>query len=307
MEGNNEIAYLILAHRDPVHLRELMDALDYKADFYIHIDKKADQKLFYDQIGARKNVTFISKRVNVCWGGLSQVQPLLYMLEAAIGSGRYKRFFFITGADHPIISAKEIYELCMNNPDKEFICGSRLSNNGNERYRERAAKRWFYDIPIRNLFLMRAVRKSINTVLHMLPDRSLNCDGTDIYYGFSYWGITGECAKYLYQKMMEENKMVKYFKGIFAPIESLPHTIIFHSEYGKRAFEFDAYTKGDCMAYAPIHYVHYSDGTRVLTEEDYQTLVNSGKVFFEKCDSEISKGLIHMLEARNSRKEETDG
>ena len=41
-KADNKIAYMIMAHRDPEQLRNLVEALDYKADFYIHNDKKSD-------------------------------------------------------------------------------------------------------------------------------------------------------------------------------------------------------------------------------------------------------------------------
>lgn len=53
------IAYLILAHHQPAHLRRLLAALDTdNAYFFVHVDAKVDSAPF--TIGARNDVFFWS-------------------------------------------------------------------------------------------------------------------------------------------------------------------------------------------------------------------------------------------------------
>lgn len=95
-KADNKIAYMIMAHRDPEQLRNLVEALDYKADFYIHIDKKSDIVKFKNKMkwgGVRGNITFIKKREYVCWGGMSQVKPIWNMLEEVVKKDYIKVFF----------------------------------------------------------------------------------------------------------------------------------------------------------------------------------------------------------------------
>lgn len=51
-----KIAYMIMAHRDERHLKELVDCLNYHADFYIYIDKKATL-MFFANILREKGMT----------------------------------------------------------------------------------------------------------------------------------------------------------------------------------------------------------------------------------------------------------
>ena len=49
-----KLAYLIMAHTDPKHLRRLVDALNVKGktDFYVHVDSKVDIDPFKAELNA---------------------------------------------------------------------------------------------------------------------------------------------------------------------------------------------------------------------------------------------------------------
>ena len=89
-KGNNEIeiVYLIVAHSNPDMLGRLINALDSKrAHFFIHIDKKTDISEFLPFIPIKQNVHLSENRIKVFWGGYSQVQATLNIMEEAINSG----------------------------------------------------------------------------------------------------------------------------------------------------------------------------------------------------------------------------
>lgn len=69
-----KLAYLIIAHTDPKHLRRLVDALNVlgKTDFYVHVDSKADIAPFKAELNAvMENVRIKEKRVYTTWGVFS--------------------------------------------------------------------------------------------------------------------------------------------------------------------------------------------------------------------------------------------
>lgn len=77
----------------------------------------------------------------------------------------------------------------------------------------------------------------------------------------------------------------------------MPHTIIFNSVFRNKCKEFHDFNQADCMAYAPLHYVRYSEhGTKVMDETDYENIIASRKIFFQKADSKISEKLIKKLD-----------
>lgn len=80
----NKHAYLIIAHNEFAILEKLITILDAEYnDFYIHIDKKVKD---YDFDRLKKNVNksqiYISqKRINVHWGGYSQIETELLLMQ----------------------------------------------------------------------------------------------------------------------------------------------------------------------------------------------------------------------------------
>lgn len=296
---DEKIAYMIMAHRDPEHLYSLITALDFKADIYIYIDGKSNIDKFKEKVGRKTNIIFISQRERICWAGMSQVRPIFRMLHEVLKKN-YCRVVFLTGADYPLYSSSELYRILTEKPYTEYICGSKLTEEGNEKYMSKVTKRWYYDIWCRNPFFLRCIRKGINTLLKLMPKRKpyVEIDGVkcDVYYGYAYWAISMPCAKYLLDVVKRNKKLYRYFLFSFAPIELYCHTIIFNSVYKDRSFYIRAYNESDCMGYAPLHYVSYGvDGSRVLNMDDYDTLKRSSKIFCQKVDSIISRDLINQL------------
>lgn len=296
-----KVAYMIMAHRDEEHLKELVDALNYCSDFYIYIDGKSEINNFRNKFQPEEypNVFWVENRHKICWGGWTQTTPIISMLELVLQK-EYVRVCFLTGADYPIIAKEQVYYRLIDDLDEEYICATKLSNSGNEKYKKKVTRRWYFDVPFKSFQLQRIIRKCINIALACFPKRStfLEIDGkkAEVYYGYAYWAITGSCARYLYETFQANKKIASYFKYSYAPIEMMPHTIILNSEYRNRCKEYFAFDKVDCMVYAPLHYVIYGgNGTKIMNERDFDTLISSDKVFFQKSDSKISKKLIEKL------------
>lgn len=75
-----KLAYLIVAHKNPVQLARLVKSLDSQnVEFYIHLDKKVNARPFINELEKLTigNIYFIKKRVNVIWAGYSQIEAIL--------------------------------------------------------------------------------------------------------------------------------------------------------------------------------------------------------------------------------------
>ena len=121
------IAYLLTAYKDSKHLNNLIDSLNYNADFYIHIDLKVNINPFINTIGKKKNVYFIKKRYFVNWGSFAQVLCQKELLSIAINSGIvYDRVVCLSGMDYPIWSMNKIINEFNNNLSKEYIMESNV-------------------------------------------------------------------------------------------------------------------------------------------------------------------------------------
>ena len=80
-------AFLIVAHNNFEMLKFLIKSLDSEGhDIYIHIDKKCGDIDYsqFESITKFSHVKCLRDRINVFWGGVSQIQSTLNTLETAI-------------------------------------------------------------------------------------------------------------------------------------------------------------------------------------------------------------------------------
>lgn len=101
-------AYLIIAHHHFHLLARLIAALDSEnADFYIHIDRRAqvdEGKL----LGAmRRSHGRIFRRYKITWGGDTQIRCEMMLLKAAV-AGRYDYYHLLSGVDIPLRTGAQI-------------------------------------------------------------------------------------------------------------------------------------------------------------------------------------------------------
>lgn len=115
-------AFLIIAHNEPYILETLVKLLDYHMnDIYIHIDKKVNNKIFNLEAKYSK-IYFLKDRINIKWGGVSQIKTELSIFKEALNHDSYKYFHLLSGVDLPLKSGEYIYNY-FNKLDKpiEFI------------------------------------------------------------------------------------------------------------------------------------------------------------------------------------------
>lgn len=120
-------AMLIMAYNNFEILKLLISALDYKDnDIYIHIDKKCgniDFSQFENRTKYSKTIC-LRNRINVKWGGYSQIETELALYDAAFNNmlGRkYDYFHLLSGVDFPLKSNEYISDFLERNKGKQFI------------------------------------------------------------------------------------------------------------------------------------------------------------------------------------------
>lgn len=292
------IAYLISAYKDAPHLKRLIDALDDGAcDFYVHVDRKADDAPFRRLLEGR--VMFV-RRHWVSWGGWEQVAYQQEMLKAAVNSGNdYERVVCLSGQDYPLMPASEIRRFFARHPDTEFIMGENLTRSSRpELLRRIRCYHFFRDVPLRNLWLKNKLVVAARWLMRLLPVRkpaTVRIDDTeaDVYAGSDYWALTMACACHVCRVWREQPQVARYFRYSFVPSEMCVQTIVFHSSFASRVVPWDG-TRG-LHALTPLHYIEYQGAIKVMTLADWDVLQASGKMFSRKVVSGVSDALVEKL------------
>ena len=111
-------AYLIIAHNNFTQLQILLDLLDdERNDIYLHIDEKSKDVPAFT---TKRSGLILVPRMNVMWGGHSQIQCELLLMETA-GKGHYDYYHLLSGIDLPLKTQNQIHAFFREHGDKEYI------------------------------------------------------------------------------------------------------------------------------------------------------------------------------------------
>jgi len=304
-----KIAYLILAHVDPGNLKRMVNRLYIPdvTDFFIHVDKKSDIRPFKDGLENKNYIHFISQRLSIYWGGYSICEAeLLLMKTAVMSSLQFERFFLLSGQDYPLYSNEEIVNTLKNNSEVEYMQAYNLSTiDFPTKIPDRIEVYHFRDLPIKGKIMRHYIVGGLMRLMKLVPfkkSRYIEYKGNrlPIYGGSQWWILTRACVEYIVRMMDETDVFRRYFKTSFAPDELLLQTIVFNSPFAKRAMSYR------CLGEYPglekitfTHYIEYRDGIKIFIEEDFDKLMNSGKMFCRKVYTGISDSLLNKIDDLN--------
>lgn len=302
----SRIAYILSAYKDAPHLAHLVTALDDSADFYIHIDLKADIHPFKELLGDK--MTFIPRHW-VSWGGWEQVEYQKELLAAVLHSGiEYTRVVCLSGQDYPLWTNQEIHQYFDEHHETEFIVGMNLTHCAQADQRSKIVNYHFFrDLRWRNNWWKNKLIVASRNLIKGFPIRKqpttlLENKKVDVFFGSDYWAITLPCARYIYEKLCTEKEMIHYFKTSFVPSELCIQTLVFNSSFGKQALLHEGDYPG-LSGLTPLHYIDYGRAIKTLTIEELPVLQQSGKMFCRKVVSGASAKLIDEIDRiRNSQK-----
>jgi hypothetical protein len=291
------IAYLILTHDDPVHLRRLIKRLEHRtAAFYVHVDAKAELDSFRRATADINAVYFCEPRVNVTWAAFSVVEATLCLLETALAHNNCVRFVLLSGSDYPIASSHHIVEFFARYPFREFIRGFDIRGAGNgQLWRIRG---WHFREAAPRHSVLRPALFVLERGLRLLP-RHLPAEITFVC-GSQWWALTRECAQFCLDFARANRDLVRVFKMMFAPDEIFFHTIIHNSAYAPEAdaleaFDGDVLVSGSLRPYSNLHYL--STGWIRTPDEARKAMGNDrGRLFARKFSTKHSVQAMEFID-----------
>ena len=277
------IAYLILAHDDPVHLSRLVRRLAYREDrCFIHVDAKAP----VDRFGASKieSSELIAPRIPVYWGDFSQIEAEHALLAAGVAAQpEFDYFVLLSGADYPVQPAWYIHDHVRRHEGVEFLsavkmpcerAGKPLSRI--ERYRCRPPASLLH----KAMFTLQVglkLRSQTRAYRHVFGD-------LEPFGGSAWWALSRAAAQYVLQFFADRPEVIAFYQNVRCPDESLFHTILMNSPFAARVSH-------------NVTYVDWSQGGRRPAQ-----LTDRHVDLFESQPRVILKGVYGIGEALFARK-----
>ena len=296
------IAYLISAHTDAPQLKRLVEALHPDAHFFIHIDKKSDITPFTSLLQG-DNIHFLTNRVNVRWGTILEVQYQMALIQAAVEYPvTFDRIFFLSGLDYPLWRPERITTWLKAQGEKEILSGICMDTEdiNAQQHELYSLSRPFFHLGLignkgneRLSILGRKMKQGMGIRKRLC----FKVDGETwhLYKGSAWWCISQELAAYIYKMYKTKHAIRRYFTDSFGPAETLIQTIAFNSpEWASRCQLHQGEYPG-LAALTPLHYIIYEPVIKVMDENDYTTLMTSGRMFTRKVVSGKSDQLVKLL------------
>ena len=278
-------AYLIMCHNNFDVLEKLVSALDDpRNDIYIHIDKKVRNiaKIRHRLHVFHATLTF-TKRIRVSWGGFSQIQAELILLQEAVKK-EHAYYHLISGVDMPLKNQDYIHAFFAANQGKEFISIDDKSENGALFAARIMHYHFLQDFIGRNQGLHIAVAYKIEQFLLKAQsllkiNRLCNFSGY-VYKGGNWFSITHDMAEYI----LRCKKQINNFRFGLCADELFLQTIAMTSPYSENI-------TGNIL-----RYVDWKRGNPyTFRGDDFELLITSDKLFARKFDEKIDIDIVYRI------------
>ncbi len=232
---NKRHAYLIMAHNEfDVLIELLIDLDDERNDIYLHIDKKVEsfQEEKIQKSVARGNLYLIERKF-VNWGGYSQIDCELRLLENALKNSNYSYYHLLTGVSFPIKSQNYIHNFFIRNSGKQFVGFDRSKDYGDRlRYVHLFNEIGKADSGYK--IILYGVRSKFIKFQKLIGYRRIQTKGVTIKKGLVYWSITQEAAKYLVDNKKKIKDLCRYS---VCGDEMFVQTLLTNSEFSNSLYQ----------------------------------------------------------------------
>lgn len=295
-------AYLIMAHNQLPLLRVLLSCLDHEDnDIYIHMDKRTQCDLSELQAVVKKSGCYFTPRIRVSWGGYSQIQAELILLQTAADRGSYAYYHLLTGVDLPLCDQDTIHAFFDNCGGKEFI-------SCNEDVPEDFLDRLRYYYPFQEYFQRgslpgRILRGGLLRVQKLLRVNRLKHLGASLGVGSAYFDISDKMTRYV---LSQRPFIEKYFRHTLCCDELFLQTVYLNSPYANGENRYQSrQPEHPFIKPTYLDVMRAIDWTRgepyTYTEADYDMLMESGCLFARKFDYDKAPALVQRIAERATK------
>lgn len=298
--SEGRLAFLIIAHQDPLHVHRLVDRLQ-PHRVYIHLDAKTKLDGVWRSIDAE----FVEPRFPIYWAGYSQIEATLSLTRAALASGEtYVKLVLLSGSCYPIKPVGALARLFANDGGRNYITyvdarnSDHLQSQISHRFRRDAILPWrltsrFKPALIAEKILRKAHQLTIGRLPHRwnLPLRP--------YHGSQWWALTPEAVTYAVRTIDGDPSLVAKYRASFAADEHLIQTVIGNSPFASSATGEIPFTGRGTWKTANLHLIHPSL-SKWYGIDDLDEVLASGRFFVRKVNSAHSTPLLDALDRAHS-------
>jgi hypothetical protein len=246
-----DIAYLILAHDQPGHLRALIRELSTPySHFYIHIDAKSRMADF--DVPDDPHVHVLQDRARVFWGDYSQVEAIVLLMRAALLQPglAHSRFVLLSGADYPVRSNADIHHFFQEYAAEEFIQIERMPTADGCKTLDRLTGYQPRKTSFRVINRLKGLAQKVGLIAAKRDFIPALGDSLP-YGGHTWWALTRPAVAHLLDFMDAHPAYVAFCRNTFCPDEHCFHTILGNSVFAPQVAPCLTYADWSRRSYRP--------------------------------------------------------
>lgn len=305
--------YIILAHKNPLQLKKMIEQLDDKLSFfYIHIDLKSDISAFKKNISL-PNVHFIEKRENCLWGDFSIVKATINLMCQVKKDAKKGFVILMSGQDYPIKNNDEINDFFTKNPNTDFIEIVPIEQKWKKKMAQDKIAHYHIlhseergDSNCYAPFFHSSLKQKLRTLFHLLKGKLSYKNFKKIktfpkriplfekqYAGSQFWAFSEKTFHKIVQYIDEnEGNLEKYYQ-----FSSSSDEIYFQSILMFLAEKDENITIKPSLTYVNWHRKNCQLPVTFVQEDLAELLVAKEKYLFaRKFDTELDEKILNLLE-----------
>jgi hypothetical protein len=275
--------FLIQAHKDIGQLNALVRQLR-DDDFVIYVN--LDRKCALDPAQVDGAARLVQQRVDVQWGGFSQVQATLNSLREIVAQvPAFDKVTFLSAQDFPLLPNAGLKEALAALAGHELLDAAPIGPHG-------------WNVPYRYQYYAhegagagrRLLDAAANRMLRALGRTRRLPAGLQPWGGSSWWSLSRDCIVHVLERADREPAIARFFRAVQCPDEMFFHTLVMNSRFAGRVLSNN------------FRYIQWPEqgarNPKVLDEGDFDRIAASGAHFCRKLDSEHSAALLQRLRER---------
>lgn len=281
-------AYMIMAHhRFEILKLILKDLDDERNNIFLHVDIKATNFDFNDVKNIVNNANLILvDRMDVHWGGFSQIKCVLNLLEVATKYEEHDYYHFMVGVEFPLKTQDYIHKFFSEHQGKEFIG----FDNYDTKFYDRVRFYHIFNEYARNNNFFQKILNKIRVIFVNLQ-KILKVDIAKKYElefrkGNANWSITHQLAQHI---VNQKEQIYKIYRHSFCGDEVFIHTIIYNSKFYKNVYDINDEYKSS------MRIMTWKDSKNQFHLKDVEMLIKSNRLFARKIDGDDAIEVINTI------------
>lgn len=293
------LTYAIFAHKNPKHLRRLIEKLSAPyCNFLVHIDESVSDKVFVDELINIENVFFTKTRFKSYWGSYQFTKANINILRE--WSDRFPSFEYIvvlSGQDYPLVNNLTLEKFWTENRNKNHIIHVPIDEHNAAEYMVRYENYYFF--PKKNLILR--YPSFSNSFKSKLKDIVLESTGLFtlpkvspfpvLHFGSNWLRLTKKTVNSILRYVDTDPTIEKYFKHSLLAEEVMIHSILLNMPAGER----------DPVINDDLTYTYWDEPLgrypNPLDDSLFEKLMNSKHLFARKFDYPTSESLLNKIDS----------